>query len=143
MLSGEALKQARQQKKLSQAEVASAIHSTRQAISRWENGRGYPDMDNIVALAKLYDLPYAYFFGDTTITNLNEITTEDAGGPRYPISEILSGGLVLSTILLFVLWHFFHSDIFLFMGLAFGVGFNIQLVYFGIKGFKEIIKKED
>jgi len=29
---------------------------TRQSISKWENGRGYPDLDNLVRLSDIYQL---------------------------------------------------------------------------------------
>jgi len=41
---------------LSQNEVATILHVTRQSISKWENGRGYPDLDNLVRLSDIYQL---------------------------------------------------------------------------------------
>ncbi|MCP9613947.1 helix-turn-helix transcriptional regulator [Levilactobacillus brevis] len=32
------------------------LHVTRQSISKWENGRGYPDLDNLVRLSDIYQL---------------------------------------------------------------------------------------
>lgn len=61
-LSAEALKQARINKGLSQNQVAEKLHVTRQTVSRWENGRGYPDMDNLADLADLYNVPYEILF---------------------------------------------------------------------------------
>uniref|UniRef100_UPI00258907B6 helix-turn-helix domain-containing protein n=1 Tax=uncultured Secundilactobacillus sp. TaxID=2813935 RepID=UPI00258907B6 len=37
-------------------EVATILHITRQAISKWENGRSYPDIDNLVYLSGLYSV---------------------------------------------------------------------------------------
>ncbi|WP_422804601.1 helix-turn-helix transcriptional regulator [Tetragenococcus halophilus] len=39
------LKVARKNAGLSQNEVAEKLHISRQAISQWENGRSYPDLD--------------------------------------------------------------------------------------------------
>lgn len=39
---------------MSQEEVAKALHISRQSISKWENNRGNPDLENLVALSKLY-----------------------------------------------------------------------------------------
>lgn len=50
------LKEIRESKKMSQEEVANALHISRQSISKWENNRSSPDLDNIVALARLYDV---------------------------------------------------------------------------------------
>ncbi|AWP47414.1 hypothetical protein CCS05_11030 [Levilactobacillus brevis] len=50
------LKGARINQGLSQNEVATILHVTRQSISKWENGRGYPDLDNLVRLSDIYQL---------------------------------------------------------------------------------------
>lgn len=41
---------------MSQNKVATILHVTRQSISKWENGRGYPDLDNLVRLSDIYQL---------------------------------------------------------------------------------------
>lgn len=38
----------------SQIEVANKLNLSRQSISKWENGRGYPDIDNLILLSELY-----------------------------------------------------------------------------------------
>lgn len=50
------LKYYRNQSGLSQATVAEELNVSRQAISKWENGRGYPDIDNLVLLSKMYEV---------------------------------------------------------------------------------------
>ncbi len=42
--------------KYTQEEVAEKINVSRQAVAKWENGDSLPDIDNCVALAKLYDV---------------------------------------------------------------------------------------
>lgn len=46
------LKVARKNAGLSQNEVAEKLHISRQAISQWENGRSYPDLDNLTLLSQ-------------------------------------------------------------------------------------------
>jgi len=41
---------------LSQEEVAKRLFVTRQAVSKWECGESYPDIENLFALAKLYNV---------------------------------------------------------------------------------------
>ncbi|MGF7436997.1 helix-turn-helix domain-containing protein [Lentilactobacillus senioris] len=48
------LKRARKTRNLSQNDVATILHISRQSISKWENGRAYPDMDNLILLSDLY-----------------------------------------------------------------------------------------
>ncbi|MDV3517435.1 helix-turn-helix transcriptional regulator [Lentilactobacillus otakiensis] len=48
------LKEARKQAGLSQNDVATVLQVSRQSVSKWENGRGYPDLDNLIILSNLY-----------------------------------------------------------------------------------------
>lgn len=48
------LKFYREQQGFSQNKVADKLNISRQSISKWENGRGYPDLDNLVLLSELY-----------------------------------------------------------------------------------------
>lgn len=50
------LKTARVNKGLNQQEVADALGISRQAISKWENNKTYPDIDNLVLLSELYEV---------------------------------------------------------------------------------------
>lgn len=50
------LKHFREQKGLSQTQVADYLHLSRQAISQWESKRSYPDLDNIILLCELYEI---------------------------------------------------------------------------------------
>ena len=52
----ENLKHYRTQKQLSQTDVANHLSVSRQAISNWESGRSYPDLDNIILLCNLYGI---------------------------------------------------------------------------------------
>lgn len=48
------LRNKRKELELTQEEVADRLGISRQAISKWENGNGYPDIDNLILLSKLY-----------------------------------------------------------------------------------------
>lgn len=50
------LKKARENKGLSQLEVSKQLNISRQSISKWENNRGYPDIDNLIKLSEIYDI---------------------------------------------------------------------------------------
>lgn len=65
----EKLQQLRKKKGLTQEELAQALYVSRTAVSKWESGRGYPNIDSLKAIAK--------YFGVT-------------------IDELLSGGEMLS-----------------------------------------------
>lgn len=49
----EQLKKLRQAQGLSQEDVATHLYVTRQAVSKWENGDGTPDLSTLVQLADM------------------------------------------------------------------------------------------
>lgn len=52
MYFGENLKQLRKEKHLSQEELAEILDVSRQAISKWEQGNGYPEVEKLLLLSK-------------------------------------------------------------------------------------------
>lgn len=54
---GEAIRQGRVQCGMTQEFVAEALGVSRQAVSKWESGRADPSTTNLIALAKLLDVP--------------------------------------------------------------------------------------
>lgn len=50
------LLQLRKEKGLSQEQLANELGISRQAVSKWERAEASPDTDNLIALAKLYDI---------------------------------------------------------------------------------------
>ena len=70
----------RVQKGLSQAELAEQVHVTRQAISRWECGRSYPNNDTLNALARLYGVPLSCLLDDEAeLTERKEEPKQETG----------------------------------------------------------------
>lgn len=53
---GQFLKELRNEKKLTQAQLAEMLGVTNRSISRWENGVTMPDFDLLIELAKNYDV---------------------------------------------------------------------------------------
>ena len=50
----EKLLELRKQKGLTQEELAASVYVSRTAISKWESGRGYPNIDSLKAIAKFF-----------------------------------------------------------------------------------------
>lgn len=69
-LIGNNIKIIRKQIGLTQEELALHIGVTPQAVSRWENGTGMPDISMVVPLAKTLNVSTDYLFG----LEKNEIT---------------------------------------------------------------------
>ena len=51
---GQKLKDIRKAQGLSQEQLAEKIGVSRQAITKWETGRGLPDMENMMILAEIF-----------------------------------------------------------------------------------------
>ena len=54
---GEAIKDYRTQRNMTQEFVAEQLGVSRQAVSKWESGTSEPSTSNLLALAKLFELP--------------------------------------------------------------------------------------
>ena len=52
----EKLQELRKQKGLTQEELAESLYVSRTAISKWESGRGYPNIDSLKALANFFSV---------------------------------------------------------------------------------------
>lgn len=52
----EKIQELRKQKGLTQEELAEALYVSRTAVSKWESGRGYPNIDSLKAIAKFFNL---------------------------------------------------------------------------------------
>lgn len=50
----EKLQELRKRKGLTQEELAEALFVSRTAVSKWESGRGYPNIDSLKAIAKFF-----------------------------------------------------------------------------------------
>ncbi|WP_338471664.1 helix-turn-helix transcriptional regulator [Niallia sp. XMNu-256] len=70
MTLGEKIKEFRKKTGLSQEQLADKLSVSRQAITKWENDRGIPDITNLQCLANLFDVSI-----DSLINNSKNITT--------------------------------------------------------------------
>ena len=52
----EKLQELRKQKGITQEELAASLYVSRAAISKWESGRGYPNIESLKAIAKFYSV---------------------------------------------------------------------------------------
>jgi len=55
MTFAEKLKELRKQKGISQEQLAEKIFVSRQAITKWENGNGLPDIENLISISSLFN----------------------------------------------------------------------------------------
>ena len=70
-ITGSMIKNLREQKKLTQAELAEKIFVTDKTVSKWETGRGYPDISLVESLAKALDISVIELLSGKNVINTN------------------------------------------------------------------------
>ncbi len=70
---GEIIKRLRKERGLTQEELAQKTGVTFQAVSKWENDLGMPDISQVVPLASIFDVSTDVLFGLNGINNAEEV----------------------------------------------------------------------
>ncbi len=97
------LQELRKQKGLTQEDLAEALYVSRTAISKWESGRGYPNIDSLKAIAKFFSLTIDELLsGDELLAIAEENTKQKETHLRD-----LVFGLLDCTVALFLFLPFF------------------------------------
>ena len=74
---GKLLKIRREQKKLTQQQVAAKFHVTRQTVSRWENEKSYPNIDTLIELSFFFDFSLDEILKRNDLMVSDEIKRDD------------------------------------------------------------------
>ncbi len=82
----ENIKKYRQQKGMSQEEVAARLNVVRQTISKWEKGYSVPDSAMLIKLAEVLDVSVAELLGDESSSN-NEMEKNEIAQQLERINE--------------------------------------------------------
>jgi len=65
---GERLQEVRRSSGLTQEQFAEELNVSRQAVSKWESSRGYPEMDKILYICNRFQVPIGELFADEAPT---------------------------------------------------------------------------
>lgn len=66
----EKLQALRKQKGITQEELAKAIYVSRTAVSKWESGRGYPNIDSLKELARFFSVTVDELLSGDEVINI-------------------------------------------------------------------------
>ncbi len=111
------LQELRKKNGYSQEELANKLGISRQAVSKWERAESSPDTDNLICLAKLYNVSLdSLLFTEESIEDIkeNQINEDNIDqmdkktGFSVKLSDRLAGPIVLSIV-----------TIYLFLGIVF------------------------
>ena len=61
---GERISSARKKSGMTQEQLAERVGVSVQAVSKWENGKNLPDIDNLLKIAEVTDTPYQLFLSE-------------------------------------------------------------------------------
>ena len=99
----EKLQELRKRRGLTQEELADALYVSRTAVSKWESGRGYPNIDSLKAIAAFFSVTIDELLsGDQVLT----IAEEDSKQKETHIRDLVFGLLDLS-VAMFLFLPFF------------------------------------
>ena len=90
----ETLQELRKQKGLTQEELAEALFVSRTAVSKWESGRGYPNIDSLKAIAKFFSVTIDQLLSGDEVLSLAE---EDQKQKDAQVRSLVFGLLDCST----------------------------------------------
>ena len=96
----EKLQELRKQKRLTQEELAEVLFVSRTAVSKWESGRGYPNIDSLKAISKFFGVTIDELLsGDELLI----IAEEDTKQKEKHFRDLVFGLLDVSIALLLFL----------------------------------------
>lgn len=61
---GDKIKMLRRKRKLTQSQLANELNVSAQAVSKWEKGLSYPDIETIIKISELFDVTTDYLLKD-------------------------------------------------------------------------------
>lgn len=61
---GDKIKMLRRKRKLIQSQLANELNVSAQAVSKWEKGLSYPDIETIIKISELFDGTTDYLLKD-------------------------------------------------------------------------------
>ena len=79
----EKLQELRKQKGLTQEELAGVLSVSRTAISKWESGRGYPNIDSLKAIAKYFSVTIDQLLSGDELLAIAEEDTKQTKNNTY------------------------------------------------------------
>ena len=96
----EKLQELRKKKGLTQEELAERLYVSRTAISKWESGRGYPNIESLKAISKIFSVTIDELLsGDEVLT----IAEEDRKQKETHFRDLVFGLLDCSVAMFFFL----------------------------------------
>ena len=123
---GVKIKRLREERGLTQEYFAEKICVTRQAVSKWENENGYPDIENIINISNAFDVSLDELIKGNK--NVEEKLIVDNASKKWHILVI---GFLVSIIAYIVYFALVHEIFMLGFGIAtlFMLGIELRIYF--------------
>lgn len=96
----EKLQELRKNKELTQEELASQLFVSRAAISKWESGKGYPNIESLKLISKFFSVSIDELLSGDELLTLAETENKSNIQGMY---DVLMGVMDIMAIILIVL----------------------------------------
>jgi transcriptional regulator with XRE-family HTH domain len=96
----EKLQELRKQKGMTQEELAEKLYVSRTAVSKWESGRGYPNIDSLKAIAKFFAVTVDQLISSEEVLTVAEADQQEK---QSHFCDLVFGLLDCSMVLFFFL----------------------------------------
>ena len=90
----------RKQKNITQQELADSLHVSRTAVSKWESGRGYPNIDSLKDIAVYFSVTIDDLLASNEVLRIAENEQDEK---RERFQDVIFGWVDLGMVLLFFL----------------------------------------
>ncbi|WP_353654982.1 helix-turn-helix transcriptional regulator [Clostridium sp. CCUG 7971] len=133
----ENLKKLRKEKNLSQEQLAKMLNVSRQAVSKWESGKTYPDIDNLILLRDIFNITLDdLIINESKIKDEETIEINDLPNNNYIEFDeneedelsvnLMLGGLMIGTAIGFITDNFMWGTVGSFIGM--GIGYILEYI---------------
>ena len=96
----EKLQELRKQKNMTQEELAEVLFVSRTAVSKWESGRGYPNIESLKAISRFFGMSIDEFLSGDELLSVAE---EDSKQKEKQIHDLVFGLLDCAVAMFFFL----------------------------------------
>ena len=132
----EKLQELRKNKGLTQEELAEILFVSRTAISKWESGRGYPNIESLKAIARLFSITVDELLSSEELLNIAE---QDNKQRENHIRDLIFGLLDISALSLLFLPFFAQKTDNIIKAVSLlsltSISPYLKVIYFCIVGF--------
>lgn len=96
----EKIRELRSKRSMTQSELAEMLYVSRAAVSKWESGRGYPNIDSLRKIAEIFSVSVDELLSSSELLTVAEVQTRRG---RDRLCDLVFGLLDIAAVLLWIL----------------------------------------